>query len=254
MTPCAPQDDANPGAERSARLSGAVKRFAPLAVLVIGLLAFFALGLDSYISTQTLREHRAALTAWIGENRVLAICLSTLVYAAITAFSIPIAALTTVVLGFLLGTLWASVSVVIGATGGACVVFLAARTAFADLLRARAGPFIARMEKGFREDALSYMLVLRLIPLFPFWLVNLVPAFLGVPLSIFAAGTLVGIIPATVVYALFGSGIGDVLDSGEEISLTGILNPALVLALIGLAVLALIPVLYKRYRTRRAGS
>ncbi len=254
MTPCAPQEDANPGAKRQTRLSGAVKRFAPLAVLVIGLVAFFALGLESYISTETLREHRAALTAWIGDNRVLAICLSTLVYAAITAFSIPIAALTTVVLGFLLGTLWASVCVVIGATAGACVVFLAARTAFADLLRARAGPFIARMERGFREDALSYMLVLRLVPLFPFWLVNLVPAFLGVPLSVFAVGTLVGIIPATVVYALFGSGIGDVLDSGEEISLTGVLNLELGLALAGLAVLALIPVLYKRYRARRAGS
>ncbi len=254
MTPCAPHEDATPGSKRSARLSRAVKRFAPLAVLIAGLLAFFALGLDSYVSTDTLRENRAALTAWIGEHRMLAIGISTLVYATVTAFSIPIAALTTVVLGFLLGTLWASVSVVIGATAGACVVFLAARTAFADLLRARAGPFIARMEKGFREDALSYMLVLRLIPLFPFWLVNLVPAFLGVPLPIFAAGTLIGIIPATVVYALFGSGIGDVLDSGDEISLTGILNLELVLALAGLAVLALIPVVYKRYRARRTGS
>ena len=108
------------------------------------------------------------------------------------------------------------------------------------------------MEDGFRDNALSYLLVLRLVPLFPFWLVNLVPALLGVRLRIYVLGTFVGIIPGTFVYCLAGQGLGSVFESGETLTLSGILTPTMIAALAGLAGLALLPVAYKRLRGRNA--
>jgi hypothetical protein len=107
------------------------------------------------------------------------------------------------------------------------------------------------MEDGFRDDALNYLLVLRLIPLFPFWIVNLVPAFLGVPQRTYVLGTLIGIIPGSFVFASVGAGLGSVLDSGQEFSPSSVLTPQIVIALVGLAVLALLPVAYRKWRARR---
>ena len=161
----------------------------------------------------------------------------------------------TVTAGFLFGTLGGGLTAVVGATLGAVAVFLIARTALGEPLRARAGPWLGRMEAGFRENALSYLLVLRLVPIFPFWLVNLVPAFLGVPLATYALGTFLGIMPATFVFASVGSGLGAVFDRGEEPDLGLVFEPRVLLPLLGLAVLALpYPPLYKRWRQRQAAS
>ncbi len=109
------------------------------------------------------------------------------------------------------------------------------------------------METGFRENALSYMLVLRLVPIFPFWLVNLVPAFLGVRLRTYALATCLGIVPGTLVYASIGNGLGAIFDMGGEPDLRIIFQPAVLLPLLGLAALALLPVAYRRLRRRRDG-
>jgi uncharacterized membrane protein YdjX (TVP38/TMEM64 family) len=150
------------------------------------------------------------------------------------------------------GSMLGTVLVVIAATLGATLVFLIAKTALGDPLRAKAGPFLKRMEAGFQEDALNYLLVLRLIPLFPFWIVNLVPAFLGVPLRTYVLATVVGIIPGSFVFASVGAGIGSVLDSGQEFSPASVLTPQIVIALVGLAVLALLPVVYRKLKGRRS--
>ena len=137
------------------------------------------------------------------------------------------------------------------------MLFLVARHALGDVLRGRAGPFVARMEAGFRANALNYLLVLRLIPLFPFWLVNLVPAFVGVRTSTYVLGTLLGIIPGTFVYASVGNGLGAVFDAGETPDLAIIFKPEILLPIVGLALLALLPIAYKRFQARRkpgAGS
>jgi uncharacterized membrane protein YdjX (TVP38/TMEM64 family) len=107
------------------------------------------------------------------------------------------------------------------------------------------------MEAGFRENAMSYLLVLRLVPLFPFWLVNLVPAFLGVPLRTYVIGTFFGIMPGTFVYASVGSGLGAILEAGESPDLGIIFKAEILIPLLGLALLALIPVIYKRIKTKR---
>jgi uncharacterized membrane protein YdjX (TVP38/TMEM64 family) len=115
-------------------------------------------------------------------------------------------------------------------------------------LRARAGPWLASLAEGFRADAFSYLLVLRLVPLFPFWLVNLVPALLGVPLRTFALATALGIVPGCLVFASVGAGLGHLLERGEEPDLDLILEPRVLLPLLGLATLALLPVLWRRLR------
>ena len=128
-----------------------------------------------------------------------------------------------------------------------------AKTALGDALRDRAGPWLKKLEAGFHENALSYLLVLRLIPLFPFFVVNLVPAFLGVRLRTYVIGTVVGIIPGSFVFASVGAGLGSLFDMtmGNELELSGILTPEIVTALVGLALLSLLPVAYKKYKARQ---
>jgi uncharacterized membrane protein YdjX (TVP38/TMEM64 family) len=231
---------------------GLARRLLPLALLVAALVAAFALRLDRYLSFDQLAAHREWLLAAVARLGLLAPFCYALIYAAATGLSIPGAALLTLVAGFLFGTLAGTAIVVIGATLGAIIVFLVARTAFGGVLRARAGPFIRKLEEGFRANALSYLLVLRLIPLFPFWLVNLVPAFLGVSLRTFILGTFLGIIPGAFVYASLGSGLGALIESGEHPDLGIIFQPRVLAPLIGLAVLALLPVAYKKFHGSRA--
>ena len=148
----------------------------------------------------------------------------------------------------LIGT--AALALSLGATAGATVLFLAARYAFADYLRAKAGPAIRRMERGFNENALSYLLFLRLVPVFPFFLVNLAPAFLGVRLGTYVVATAIGIVPGTVVYALVGDGLGAVLDAGLRLDAGIIFQPRFLAPIVGLALLALLPIAYKKLRRR----
>lgn len=234
------------------RLGGA-RRFVPLGLLVVGLAAFFVLGFDRYLSLGALRENREDLCAFVGSNAVAASAIFFVLYALMTALSVPGGVVLTIVGGFLFGIVWGSVLVIAGATVGAVGIFLAARTALGDVLRRRAGPWIARLETGFRRDAVSYLLMLRLVPVAPFWLVNLVPAFLGVPLFTYAWTTLVGIIPGTVVYIAVGNGLGATLDAGVEPDLGIIFQPAVLLPLVGLALLALLPVAVRTLRARRGG-
>lgn len=241
-----------PALEPQAKPTGITpKRLLPLVLLAAGLIAFFASGLDRHVTFQALRDNRTWLLDFVATKPLLAALLYAAAYVAVVAFSLPGGAVMTVAGGFLFGAALAAAIVVVAATLGATLVFLAAKTALGDALRARAGPFLKRMEEGFRENALSYLLVLRLVPIFPFFVVNIVPAFLGVTLRIFVLGTLIGIVPGTFVYATVGAGLGSIFDSGQEFSARGVLTPEIVAALIGLAALALVPVAYKRLRARR---
>jgi uncharacterized membrane protein YdjX (TVP38/TMEM64 family) len=230
------------------------KRLIPVLLLVAGLVLFIALDLDRYLGFESLRENREWLIDEVDRFGILAAVVFAGLYALVIAFSIPGGAVLTIIAGFLFGTVTGAACAVLCATLGAVVVFLAARTAFGDILRARAGPGLRRMEAGFRENALSYLLVLRLIPLFPFWLVNLVPAFLGVPLSVYVLGTFFGIIPGTLVYASVGNGLGEILEAGETPDLAIIFKPVVLVPILALAVLAMLPVIYKKVKARRTGQ
>jgi uncharacterized membrane protein YdjX (TVP38/TMEM64 family) len=227
-----------------------LQRWLPLACLVAGFAAFFAFGLHRYLTFETLRAHRADLIEWVAARPVLAPVAYMAVYAVVVAFSLPGAAVLTVTGGFLFGTVLGAAYAVVGATIGAVVVFLAARTALGGILRAKTGGAIKRMEDGFREDAFSYLLVLRLVPLFPFFVVNLVPAFLGVRLGTYTLATVIGIIPGALVYASVGSGLGAVFDAGKTPDLGILFTAPILLPIVGLALLAMVPVAYKRFKKK----
>jgi uncharacterized membrane protein YdjX (TVP38/TMEM64 family) len=239
--------DETPAPRRPALL----KRALPLVVLVAGLGAFFVLDLDVYFSLEALKQNRESLQMFVAENGFLAILAFAGLYAVVVAFSLPGGAIMTLAGGFLFGTIVGGMTVVVGATIGATALFLIARTALGDVLRAKAGPFLTKMEDGFRENAMSYLLVLRLVPLFPFWLVNLVPAFLGVPTGTYVIGTFFGIIPGTFVFASVGNGLGALLDAGQDPNLGIIFQPNVLGPLIALALLSLVPVAYKKYQARK---
>lgn len=234
--------------DEGGRKQGWLRRLAPVAVLLALLVAFFALGLDRYFTFESLKANRIELQDFVARNLILAIVLYVLGYAVLTAASLPIATLVTLVGGFLFGALGGTVLTVIGATAGATVVFLVARTAFGDALRIRARPYIGRMEEGFARNAWSYMLFLRFMPIFPFFAVNIVPAFLGVKTRTYVITTFVGIIPGTAVYNFVGAGLGAIFDSGQEFTLSGIVTPEIVIGLAGLALLSLAPVVVRRFR------
>lgn len=228
------------------------QRLWPLAVLALGLGLFFGLGVNRYVTFEALRDNRAWLLDFVAARPIGAVLLYIVVYAAAVAFSIPGAAVLTVTGGFLFGIWLGTAAAVVAATIGAIGVFLATQTVLGSALRERAGPVVKRLEDGFKENALSYLFVLRLIPAIPFFLVNIVPAVLGVPLRTFVIATFFGIIPGSFVFNSIGAGLGSIFDQGKEFSLEGALTPQVVTALLGLVVLSLLPVAYKAWKARRA--
>ncbi len=231
--------------------SFSVKRLWPIAILVAGFALFHILGLGSYFSFESLREHRAWLLGQVETNAVASVLAYALLYIAVVAFSLPGGAFLTVIGGFLFGQIYGVTYVVVAATTGATILFLIAKTAIGDALEARMGPWMKKMEKGFQDNAFNYLLVMRLIPIFPFFVVNLVPAFLGVRLKTYFVATFLGIIPGTVVFVQIGAGLGSIFESGKEFTLAGALTMDIILALAGLAILSLLPILYKKIKEGR---
>jgi uncharacterized membrane protein YdjX (TVP38/TMEM64 family) len=236
--------DPQPGGGKSLTLRIAL---VAVGVAAVALLLNVTGALD-YLSFPALARNREWLALQVDELGYAAALIFILAYALCTALSLPTGLLLSTLGGFLFGTFWGGLFNLVGATLGATLVFLAAKTVLGDVLRARAGPFLKKLEAGFRENELSYMLVLRLVPLFPFWLVNLAPAFLGVRTSTFVGGTFLGIIPGAFVFASVGTGLGAILASGRTPDGAILLQPHIILPIVGLAVLALIPVAMKRFR------
>ena len=233
--------------------SSLLRRLLPLAALAVLAIGIFGSGLHHYLSFDSLRDNREALLTLVRDHAFLAPLLFVVIYAVATAISIPGGIVLTIAGGFLFGTWLGGLYVVIGATIGATAIFLIAKTSLGDALRAKAGPRLQRMEAGFRENALNYLLFLRLVPVFPFWLVNLVPAFLGVGLATFVIGTFFGIIPGSLVFASVGNGLGAVFDAGGEQPDLGIIfKPSVLGPIVALALLALVPVAYKRFWGKKA--
>lgn len=231
-----------------------IKRFLPLIILVAAVIGVWMSGLADYLSFSALKEHRDSLKAFVSSQPVLAPLVFIGIYATATALSLPGGAMLTISSGFLFGLIFGPLYSVIGATIGATAIFFIARSAFGDFLRKRAGNFVKRMEVGFKEDALSYLLVLRLVPLFPFWLVNIVPALLGVSLPVFVIATFFGIIPGSFVFASIGNGLDGIFAKGETPDLGLIFEPHIIIPIVGLAVLALIPVIYKKLSGKSSTS
>ncbi len=187
-----------------------------LALIVAVLVGAYALGLQHYVSWSALAERQAAWLAAVQAHPVTAGAAYVAVYALAVAASFPGALIITVAGGLLFGTMTGAALAVCGATTGAVVIFLAARLALRPYLARRAGKLLDRLRPGLQQDGFCYLLALRLIPVVPFWLVNLAAALSGMRLPHFAAATFFGIMPATFVYASIGAGLGDVLSAGRQ--------------------------------------
>lgn len=243
-----------------------IGRFVPVLVVVALIALAYGLGLHRHISFETLVRHRAAIDQFVSRHGVAAVAVYVALYIAVVGLSLPVALFMTVIGGFLFGTVLGAFAAVLGALAGGTMVFAIARSAFGEVLTRRAGPLVAKLAEGFRADAFSYLLFLRLVPV-PFWLVNLAPAMLGVRLTTFVAATAIGILPATVTFAMFGAGLGSVVavqemqynaclaenrtDCTVNFDLSSVLTPTFICSLLALGVLALVPVLARRLFGRK---
>ncbi|MDZ4789979.1 MAG: VTT domain-containing protein [Hyphomicrobiales bacterium] len=217
---------------------------------VAAILAIRYTGVADTLSLETLRQNREALTAFVRENYLLAALAYIGLYATVVSFSFPGAVFLTLSGGFLFGAIWGTLFTVIGATVGATIIFLFAKVIFGENALQRLGPQAVKLAENIKQNAWSYLLVLRLVPLFPFFLVNLIPAFAGVGLTAYVLTTFFGIIPGTAVFSSAGAGLGHVLEQGGNISVGSILTPEIVAALCGLALLSLLAIpLRKKFAT-----
>jgi uncharacterized membrane protein YdjX (TVP38/TMEM64 family) len=232
------------------RARPAVWRFAPLAVVALGLVAGYAMGWHHYLSLDYLAESRDALRAKVDAHYGLALGGFFLFYVIAVAFSFPAASVLTIFAGFLFGVLVGGSLVVLAATIGASILFLAARTAFGGALKRRLGTRLARMAQGFEDDAFGYLLILRLAPVFPFFVVNIAPAFFDVRLRTFVAATFLGILPGTFAYAYLGKGVDSVIAAAERgeggLSAADLVTPEITIALAALALVAALATIVKR--------
>lgn len=223
-----------------------------LAILVVALAGTFLL--RDRLSFEALAQHRDALIAFRDTHYLASVAGFMLAYAAVVAFSLPGATLFTLTGGFLFGLFPGVIYNVVAATFGAVCIFLAARAGygsrFADLLHSRGGA-VARLQEGLRENEWSVLFLMRLAPVLPFFLANLIPAFLNVRLSRFAITTFFGIMPGGLVLTSVGTGLGSVLARGEAPDLDILFSPMVLFPILGLAALSALPILVKYRRRKR---
>jgi uncharacterized membrane protein YdjX (TVP38/TMEM64 family) len=225
-----------------------------LTALALGIIvAIHASGLPGSLTLDTLRAHRHDIVSFVSENYPLAAIGYVAVYTLAVALSLPSALLLTLTGGFLFGAPIGTALTLIGATSGATLLFLFARSMMGENAMAHFGPSGVRLACALQANAWSYLLVLRLLPLFPFFLVNVIPALAGVRLRTFVITTFIGIIPATAIFSLSGAGLGGVLDQGSSISVQSILTPEITAALAGLALLTLAAIPLRRKFGQEAG-
>ena len=258
-------NNGNSGADANKSSTGRKSwlRLVPLVVVIVGLVAAWQIGLIDFLSFDAFHKYRTILQSWVNKQGILAVIIYAFLYALVVAFSMPAGAVLTVIAGFLFGPFVGAIAVAVGATVGATALFLIARTATGNILRKIALPFLDHVRAGFQANAISYLLVLRLIPAFPFWLVNIVPALIGVKLWTYIWTTLVGILPATFAFTLFGQGLDNVFKACDNLLIINtehvcllppygeIITLEIGFALSALAILAVMPAIYQRFKNAR---
>lgn len=237
------------------RIRSILRRLPILALVGLGFLVWFAYG--DALSFQALADNHHRLIA-LRDAHYLWVSLGfVLLYVAVVATSLPGALILTLTSGFLFGLFPGAVYNLIGATGGAVLVFLAARAGFGRDVAARVaarGGRAGQILAALKDNAWSVLLTMRLIPVIPFFLANLLPAFAGIGLPVFAVTTAIGILPGNIIYTALGEGLGEILARGEVPDLATLAQPGLSLPLLGLAALAALPLAFRLLGWRRAGE
>lgn len=227
-----------------------VQKMLPLiGIAVVAVIGFFTL--RDYLSFEALRDNREVLLAWRDANFITASLGFILVYVAIVAFSLPGAAIISLTGGFLFGLFPGALYNITSATIGAVIIFQAARFGLGDYLSRRmdnAGGMVGKIKAGLNENEISFLLIMRLVPAFPFFVANLVPALVGTKLRTFIWTTFVGIIPGGFVYTWVGTGLGEVFARGEGPDLGIIFEPKILGPILALCALSLLPVILKTFK------
>lgn len=231
------------------------KKWLPLLIILLAMATIYFSGAYRLFSFDSIKTHRQLIQSYIKDHPFLTPLLFIALYLIAVALSFPGALFFTLFGGFFFGLI-STVYAVVGASGGAVLIFLAARTAIGKGLKERAGPFLSKMKEGFERNAPSYLLFLRFIPLFPFWLINLAPAFFNVSLFTYSWTTLIGILPGSFVYTQAGSALGTIFDRGEAFSIDAVLTTQVKLAFVLLSCFSLLPIgikaIIKKYRLSKA--
>ncbi|WP_447972924.1 TVP38/TMEM64 family protein [Nitrospira sp. Kam-Ns4a] len=216
-----------------------------LALFAGAIASFFYFDLGRYLSLEALKANRDGLLAFTGEHYGAAVGLFVLTYVVVTAASLPGAVILTLAGGFLFGSLAGTLYVNLGATTGATLAFLASRYLLRDWVERKFGRWLAPMQEGFAKNAFSYLMTLRLIPIFPFFIVNAMSGLTRIRLATYVGATALGIIPGSFVYAYAGRQLGTIN------SLNEIASPNVLLAFTLLGLLALAPVVYRKLTAPR---
>jgi uncharacterized membrane protein YdjX (TVP38/TMEM64 family) len=215
-----------------------------LIAAVIG--ALFYLDLGRYLSLEALKQNRDQLLVFTEAHYAASVALFILAYIVVAGLALPGAVILTLAGGFLFGSVFGTLFVNLGATTGALLAFLAARYLLRDWVEHKFGRWLGPVQQGFAKDAFSYLMTLRLIPLFPFFVVNLVAGLTRMSVGSYVAATALGIIPGSFVYAYAGRQLGTI-NSLEEVA-----SPNVLAAFALLGVLALMPIVYRRFASKRA--
>ncbi len=235
------------------------KRWLPVALVGGGLAFGYMMGWHDYLDFDAFIENRERLSDYVQNNLLQASLIYVGIYVTAVAFSFPGASLLTIIGGFVFGWLLAGLLTAIAAPIGASIIYLVAKSAVGDFLvekmKRNAGPRIRQLAEGFQEDAFSYLLIIRLAPIFPFWVINIAPAIFNVPLRTYFAATAIGILPGTFAYAFLGEGIDSVVEAhqaaGTDLSVGDLVTTEITAAFIALAVVAMIPPVVKKLRARQ---
>lgn len=220
------------------------RRFWPVLLLVAVIVAAWSSGIAHHIGWTTLARNQSDMARWVDGHPFGAPALYTIAYAIVVALSFPEAAVVTVAGGLLFGTIMGGLLAVVGSTLGSLVLFLAVRHHLAN----HRNRLVDRIRTTLKEDGFSYLLAIRLIPAFPFWLVNLAAGLSGMRLLPYATATVIGIVPTTFVYASIGAGVGKVLAEGGAPDLTIVFSAPILGPLVGFAALSLLPVVWRHWR------
>ncbi|MEM7027107.1 MAG: VTT domain-containing protein [Pseudomonadota bacterium] len=221
-----------------------ILRFLPLIILVSCIALAYAFGLHNYLSLESIKTQKEEFQGLIDNYPVWSAFGFVAIYAFCVALSLPVATLLTLLGGFLFGFLQGTLFVVTGATLGATIIFLVAKTSLGSTLRDKAGNLYNKVEANMKENAVGYLFFMRLVPIFPFVLVNIVPALFNVSLKVFLLTTFFGIMPGTAVYVYFGEQLGEIN------AVSDLARPELFLAFALLGIFALVPTLYKQFKKK----
>jgi uncharacterized membrane protein YdjX (TVP38/TMEM64 family) len=226
-------------------------RLLPLAIVLAVIIVCQLFVVDQFFSFEVLKAKREIINHFVQEHSFLTPLIFMTIYTISMALAIPDGFFLSVVAGFIFPEYIGIVYVLISEMAGTLIFFLTVRHTLTDYWHKKAGPLLNKLEKGFKENQVSYLLFLRFVHLIPFWLLNLASAYFRVPIWTFTWTTFLGFIPLAFIYTQAGSGLGKILATQDSFSISAVLSEKFLIILICLGLFALLPVFIKLFKKLR---